>query len=222
MITYGIKVNGKVKNIKEFGEIFIRDSYEIPEEIPEIPEPTEEEQNQAIEMHEVGNAIYASVMDVLERVCKDRDLDFEKTKDDLMDTIISNIAYKFSDLVLAKANGSLTDEINNIINNAIIQKQMNENKQEEQVQEVKSAVPLIDEIVPTPLGPSSSSYRTDLLSDSEKDAILNPGLSYADQHRTEKIVMNGPEDTEEIEAGDGVEETTVYLNEIEEGKKIRM
>lgn len=222
MITYGIKVNGKVKNIKEFGEIFIRDTYEIPQEIPEIPEPTEEEQNQAIEMHEVGNAIYSSVMDVLERVCRDRDLDFEKTKEDLMDTIISSIVNKFSDLVLAKANGSLTDEINNIINNAIIQKQMNNTKQEEQVQEVKSAVPLIDEIVPTPLGPSSSSYRTDLLSDSEKDAILNPGLSYADQQRTEKIVMNGPEDTEEIEAGDGVEETTVYLNEIEEGKKIRM
>lgn len=222
MITYGIKVNGKVKNIKEFGEIFIRDTYEIPQEIPEIPEPTEEEQNQAIEMHEVGNAIYSSVMDVLERVCRDRDLDFEKTKEDLMDTIISSIVNKFSDLVVAKANGSLTDEINNIINNAIIQKQMNNTKQEEQVQEVKSAVPLIDEIVPTPLGPSSSSYRTDLLSDSEKDAILNPGLSYADQQRTEKIVMNGPEDTEEIEAGDGVEETTVYLNEIEEGKKIRM
>ena len=222
MITYGIKVNGKVKNIKEFGEIFIKDVYEIPQEIPEIPEPTEEEQDQAIEMHEVGNAIYTSVMDVLERVCKDRDLDFEKTKDDLMDTIISNIAYKFSDLVVAKENGSLTDEINNIINNAIIQKQMNETKQEEQVQEVKSAVPLIDEIVPTPLGPSSSSYRTDLLSDREKDAILNPELSYADQQRTERIVMNGPEDTEEIEAGDGVEETTVYLNEIEEGKKIRM
>lgn len=209
MITYGIKVNGKVKNIKEFGEIFIRDTYEIPQEIPEIPEPTEEEQNQAIEMHEVGNAIYSSVMDVLERVCKDRDLDFEKTKDDLYDTIVRSVANKFYDLEVAKANGSLTDEINNIINNAFIEKQ-------------KSAVPLIDEIVPTPLGPSASSYITDLLSESQKYAILNPGLSYADQQRKERIVMNGPEDTEEIEAGDGVEETTVYLNEIEEGKKIRM
>ena len=152
-------------------------------------------------------------MDVLERVCKDRDLDFEKTKEDLMETIIANIATKFSDLVVAKSNGSLTDEINNIINNAIINKQMaNSVRQFEEETErgmQETAVSKIDEIVPTQFGPSSSTYRTDLLNANEINAFINP-------------VMGGPGDEQEIEAGDGVEETEVFLNKEDETKKIRM
>ena len=124
MIKYGVNVNGQIKDIKVLAVKFINDKYEVMPELIEIQEPSKEEQERAIEQHEVGNAIYFAVMDVLERVCKDRDLDFEKTKEDLMETIIASIATKFSDLVVAKSNGSLTDEINNIINNAIINKQM--------------------------------------------------------------------------------------------------
>ena len=226
MIKYGVNVNGQIKDIKVLAVKFINDKYEVMPELIEIQEPSKEEQERAIEQHEVGNAIYFAVMDVLERVCKDRDLDFEKTKEDLMETIIASIATKFSDLVVAKSNGSLTDEINNIINNAIINKQMADSVKQVEVEAERgiqeTAVSKIDEIVPTQFGPSSSTYRTDLLNANEINAFINPGLSFVEQQRADQIIMGGPGDEPEIEAGDGVEETEVFLNKEDENKKISM
>lgn len=215
----GVKFGSNILSFEDLYEKFAKDVYvEMDPELKNLQEPSEEEQQFAINQYKTRMK--------LDEIISSRGLNAEEIygNTQVMTKIMTEFISSFEDFDEALANGAVVDGLNNIINNEIIMSQKSEDvkKVEEEAERAieQSAVDKIDEIVPTPLGPSSSTFRTDLLNNREINAIINPGLSYTEQQRADRIVMSGPEEPE-IEAGDGVEETTVYLNELEENKKIR-
>jgi len=115
-----------------------------------------------------------------------------------------------------------------------VQKTDNKNEVEKLEKKIFSGVPDVPEIAVDNFGvtaTNSDKVNTEQVTEEEKDALL-AGFSYSEQKNAEKIVdsapqiqdvadqikNSGPEDDDdevEIEAGDGVEEETVYLNKVD-------
>lgn len=226
----GIKYGLDIVSFDEMYEKFARDVYvEMDPELKDLVEPSEEEQEKAIKQHKTGIK--------LEEIISSRDLNRDDivNNTNLMDKIMNEFVDSFTDFDQALADGSLVDGLNNIINNDYIMSQKSEDVKilEESVKEIPDSTPVsqIDEMLPTQYGISTP--KTDELNLSERNAMINPGLTYAEQLKTEPIAVNnsensetikmsGPEDDEtEIEANDGVEEIPASLDEVRETIKMR-
>ena len=96
-----------------------------------------------------------------------------------------------------------------------IQKADNRTEVEKMEQSIATPVADIDEIQIDNYGVTTR--NTEQLNKDELNALA-VGLSYTEQRKVDEIRNSGPDDDDdevEIEAGDGVEEETVYLNKID-------
>ncbi len=94
-----------------------------------------------------------------------------------------------------------------------VQKDDNKTEVEKMEQTISTPVDGVDEIQIDNFGVTTK--NTEQLNRDEVNALAI-GLSYSEQKKIDQIRNSGPEDDEEvIEAGDGVEEETVYLNKID-------
>ena len=95
-----------------------------------------------------------------------------------------------------------------------VQKADNKSEVEKMEQSIATPVADIDEIQIDNFGVTTK--NTEQLNKDELNALA-VGLSYAEAKKVDEIRNSGPEDDDEveIEAGDGVEEETVYLNKLD-------